>query len=168
MRAWIIRQDQRILKRLARPLPRWLVLWMHSATRSGDGWLWYGVGLFVAVLGGPRRWRALEASGLAVGIGILIFLAIKRLARRPRPANSGHRHKVEADQYSFPSGHTITAYAIAESLIQFYPHAIWFLVPAAALIAASRVLLRRHYLSDVIVGAVLGWGLGRVCGVVLR
>jgi undecaprenyl-diphosphatase len=63
------------------------------------------------------------------------------------------------DQFSFPSGHTITAFAVAVTLGMFYPAMLPALLFCAFCIAASRVLLGMHFLSDVIVGALLGTGL---------
>jgi undecaprenyl-diphosphatase len=37
-----------------------------------------------------------------------------------------------------------------------FPELAWVLVPLAALIAASRVVLGQHYPTDVIAGAILG------------
>ena len=56
-----------------------------------------------------------------------------------------------------PSGHTTTAVALACSLSVFYPRlrVLWFAF--ALLIAASRVMVDAHYLSDVCAGAMLGW-----------
>jgi membrane-associated phospholipid phosphatase len=61
-----------------------------------------------------------------------------------------------ANAWSFPSGHSITATALAIALYAIYPPA-W---PAYALLAiavmASRVILDAHYLSDVIAGFYIG------------
>jgi undecaprenyl-diphosphatase len=65
-------------------------------------------------------------------------------------------HLLPPDQFSFPSGHTITAFAIAVTLGMFYPAMLAALLLCAFCIAASRVLLGMHFLSDVIVGALLG------------
>ena len=56
-----------------------------------------------------------------------------------------------------PSGHTTTAFALAFSLSVFYPRlrVLWFAF--ALLLAASRVMVDAHYLSDVCAGALLGW-----------
>jgi membrane-associated phospholipid phosphatase len=59
--------------------------------------------------------------------------------------------------YSFPSGHATGAFALAALLVAHYPR--WraaFVLPAAA-IALARVQLDRHFPSDVLAGAVLGW-----------
>jgi undecaprenyl-diphosphatase len=60
------------------------------------------------------------------------------------------------DQFSFPSGHTITAFAVALSLSHFYPNLAVGLLFCAISIAASRVLLGMHFLSDVLAGAAIG------------
>jgi undecaprenyl-diphosphatase len=64
------------------------------------------------------------------------------------------------DQFSFPSGHTITAFAVCTPLIAQYPSAAPGVLFCALSIAASRVLTGMHFLSDVVAGGVLGWMLG--------
>ncbi len=49
------------------------------------------------------------------------------------------------DQFSFPSGHTITAFAVAVSLSRFYPELATGLLFCALSIAASRILLGMHF-----------------------
>lgn len=63
---------------------------------------------------------------------------------------------------SFPSGHTVSAFALCAFLIAVYPRARWLWLFAAALCAASRVTLRAHYVEDVIFGAALGWSVAWV------
>jgi len=59
---------------------------------------------------------------------------------------------------SFPSDHAAAAFAIAFAVLAFSRRAgIAFLV-AAALIALSRVALGMHYPSDVLAGALVGFG----------
>lgn len=139
--------------------PRWIRLWMICATRGGDGWLWYAIGLAVALFGGEHRLQALAASSAAVGIGIGIFIYLKGLFRRKRPcALEPHcwATLLPRDQFSFPSGHSITAFSVAISLGQFYPSLLPVLLFFATSIALSRVVLSMHFLSDVIAGAAIG------------
>ena len=152
--------DHRLMRRVNRwPAPKWMQLWMICATRGGDGWLWYALGALLALFGGPDRWRALAAAGLSIGTGIGVFLATKRAAKRRRPsAFEPHCWStlLPPDQFSFPSGHTITAFAAALSLAAFYPPLLPSLMFCAISIALSRVILGMHFLSDVVAGAGIG------------
>ena len=169
--AWLDTRDHRVMLRLNhwRP-PRWMRLWMIAATRGGDGWLWYAMGLTVALFGGEDRFRALGAAVLAVGVGIALFLKLKRAIGRRRPcALEPHcwATLLPPDQFSFPSGHTITAFAVALSLGSYYPSMLPGLLFCAASVAASRILLGMHFLTDVLAGATLGAALGEVCASLL-
>src|SRR5277367_5106286 len=71
---WLEVGDHRLMRTVNRwRPPRWMRTWMIAATRGGDGWLWYGVGVLVALTGGPERFRALLAAMLAVSVGIALF-----------------------------------------------------------------------------------------------
>ena len=56
-----------------------------------------------------------------------------------------------------PSGHATTAFALACALTFLYPRLrlLWFAY--ALVLAASRVMVDAHYVSDVCAGAFLGW-----------
>jgi undecaprenyl-diphosphatase len=161
---WVEAGDHRLMRRVNRwRPPRWLRVWMMAATRGGDGWLWYALGLIVALVGGPERLAALASSVLAAGLGVGLFLTLKRAFGRRRPcALEPHcwAQLLPPDQFSFPSGHTITAFAIAVALGSFYPALRPGLFFVASSVAVSRVVLGMHFLSDVLVGAVIGAMLG--------
>jgi len=163
---WVEVGDHSLMRRVNRwRPPRWLRLWMIAATRGGDGWLWYAMGSVVAVFGGPERFAALLAAATAAAVGIAIFLRLKRLCGRRRPCVIEPHcwaTLLPPDQFSFPSGHTITAFAVAVSLGSFYPAALAGLLFCAASVAASRILLGMHFLTDVIAGAMIGSALGTV------
>lgn len=58
---------------------------------------------------------------------------------------------------AFPSGHTALAFAVACVLGAAFPRARWWFFSLACGVAASRVLMGEHFLSDVIAGAGVGW-----------
>lgn len=64
--------------------------------------------------------------------------------------------------HSFPSGHTITAFAIATILCLYFAKCksqyIWLLL--AIIAGLSRVYLSQHYLLDVFVGSFIGIAIG--------
>ncbi len=168
---WLSARDHRLMRRVNSWMPpRWMRLWMVAATRGGDGWLWYGVGAAVALDGGPARFRALLAAVLAVSVGIALFLSLKRACGRKRPcALEPHSWAtlLPPDQFSFPSGHTITAFAMAVSLSAFYPVMLLGLLFCAFSVALSRILLGMHFLSDVLAGAAIGSALGYAAALLL-
>jgi undecaprenyl-diphosphatase len=163
MLSFIAARDYRLMRRVNRwPAPRWIRLWMICATRGGDGWLWYAMLIAILLFGGPERLRAVASAGIAAGLGIVLFLTLKRLAGRRRPCHLEPHcwaTLLPPDQFSFPSGHTITAFTMATSLICFYPTLAVGLLFCAISIGASRILLGMHFLSDVLAGAVLGYAL---------
>jgi membrane-associated phospholipid phosphatase len=82
-----------------------------------------------------------------------LTLALKETSRRSRPQGGG---------FSFPSGHTAMSFATATVLQQQFGWKVG--IPAyavASYVAASRVQMKRHYLSDVTFGAALGIIAGR-------
>jgi len=164
MLGFIANRDHRLMRRMHRwRPPRWFRLWMMYATRGGDGWLWYGLGGLVLIFGGQTRFAAAAAAGTACATGAILFLILKRMAGRTRP-NALEPHcwatLLPPDQFSFPSGHTISAFAFAISVGGFYPLLLGVLLFCAFSVATSRVVLGMHFLSDVVVGALLGAGLG--------
>ncbi len=156
--------DHRLMRKVNRwTPPKWLRVWMVWDTRAGDGWLWYGVGLGVLMFGGAERWRAIAAAAAAAAAAIAVFECLKRLADRKRPCEIEPHCWAELlppDRFSFPSGHSITAFAVTISLSLSYPLLFPILILCALSIAASRVLLGLHFLTDVIVGSGLGALLG--------
>ncbi len=157
---FISRRDHKLMRRVNRwPAPRWIRVWMVCATRGGDGWLWYGIGLLILLFGGAQRFLALSAAALAAALGIALFLNIKKATGRRRPSVFEPHcwaTLLPPDQFSFPSGHTITAFAVSVSISRFYPDLAVGLLFCAISVAASRVLLGMHFLSDVLAGAGVG------------
>jgi len=160
MLTFIAHRDHNLMRRVNQwHAPRWIRVWMICATRGGDGWLWYGMGLIVLLFGGSDRFAALASAALAAGLGVGLFLRLKKLTGRKRPCMLEPHcwaKLLPPDQFSFPSGHTITAFAVAVSLSRFYPTLSVGLLFCALSVAASRILLGMHFLSDVLAGAVIG------------
>jgi hypothetical protein len=87
----------------------------------------------------------------------VLTVGMKQATRRTRPEGSG---------FSFPSGHTTMAFASATVLQRHFGWKVG--VPAyavASYVAASRVQMKRHYLSDVAFGAALGIVAGRTVSI---
>jgi undecaprenyl-diphosphatase len=163
MLQFIATRDHKLMRKVNKwPAPKWIRLWAIAATRAGDGWVWYLSGLAILLFGGDDRIPAVAAAGSAAIVGVGIFTLLKKLSGRKRPCELEPHcwaTVLPPDRFSFPSGHTITAFAVAISLGSFYPDLLVPLLVCAVSIAASRILLGMHFLSDVVVGALLGCGL---------
>ena len=156
--------EHNLMRRVNRwSAPRWFRWWMLGATRAGDGWLWAMVGIAVLMSSDVLRFRAIEASACAVAVGIVVFHRIKRVFCRTRPRDIEPHcwaNIITQDKFSFPSGHSTTAFAVALSLGSFYPEIMPVLLILAANVAISRVIVGMHFLSDVLVGSGMGALLG--------
>src|SRR5262245_36767818 len=157
-------RDHNLMRRLSgwRP-PRWVRLWMLLASRLGDGWLWWSIGGLLLLFGGPSRFVALAAATVSAALSVGLFLRLKKIINRRRPCAiepCSWAELLPPDQFSFPSGHSMTAFAVAVPLSLFYPSLEAGLLFCAVSIAGSRILLGMHFLSDVLVGSALGAVIG--------
>ena len=144
---------------------------MLLATRAGDGWIWGLIGIAVLLSPDVNRFRAIGATACAVTCGVLLFHKLKRVVCRIRPRDVEPHcwaHIVTRDKFSFPSGHSTTAFAVAMSLGSFYPEIMPVLLVLAANVAISRVVVGMHFLTDVLVGCGAGALLGYAAFVVFR
>jgi membrane-associated phospholipid phosphatase len=126
----------------------------------GDGWAQVGfaVGSYGTGLIAKNRELTHFGSDLirAQVLNVVVTQGVKFSVQRERPeGSSGH-------SYSFPSGHTSSAFATAAVVWRHYGWKAG--VPASfvgAWVGASRVQLGKHYLSDVVFGAAVGVASGR-------
>ncbi|CAD7695960.1 unnamed protein product [Ostreobium quekettii] len=114
----------------------------------------------VSRLSGP-----FQALFVNMSIGFITDLALvgclKAAVRRPRPAyNDAEDYAlvVSVDRHSFPSGHASRALFIAALTTAWGVPALWLALAWAwgGLVGLSRVMMGRHYLTDVVGGWVVG------------
>ncbi|MFH1296654.1 MAG: phosphatase PAP2 family protein [Bacteroidota bacterium] len=97
---------------------------------------------------------------------------IKHLTHRHRP-NQDEPPKPEEwdgpfqgfDYTAFPSGHATTAFAIATVVATSYQQTIWVPIVCYTLAtgaALSRVYDNKHWVSDVVLGSVVGFAIGKL------
>ena len=131
-------------------------------SRLGDGVFWYVLMLLLPVLFGERALRPAIVMAATGAFGVALYKVLKHRLVRERPfvTFAGIRAaSVPLDRYSFPSGHTLHAVSFTVIATVQFPVLAWLLVPFAALVAASRVVLGLHYPTDVRAGALIGAGL---------
>jgi undecaprenyl-diphosphatase len=99
----------------------------------------------------------------SIALSGLITDAIKPILGRARPVELLRDSAYGFQPWTFhaawngmPSGHATTAAALAAALVALFPryNIIWILLGIA--LAASRVMVNAHYLSDVLAGSAVG------------
>jgi hypothetical protein len=152
---------------------------INGATRIAPDWIWtwitfMGNGWGVFALSFPLLMlapRALSAGIFAGGVAAIISALLKNAFNLPRPAGILQEHEFyrigEAVFHkAMPSGHTLTAFAVASAYFFTVPtekrKPFILLFIAASAVALSRNAIGAHWLTDVLVGA----GLGIWCGLI--
>lgn len=166
--SYVLASDDRVSGRVVswRP-PRWVRLWMLWATRLGDGWLWLVLALALAA-SGDAGLRVLAGAAVSAGLANVLLVLAKSRVHRPRPCERAKPVHFDvdpltwfpADRFSFPSGHALNAFAIGSVIALAFPYLAVPVFVVAASVAASRVVLGLHWLSDVLVGALVGAFIG--------
>lgn len=139
--------------------------WRGQVESFGRAGHWVG-GIATASFVGGVMWAGrsgdrprLRAYGYSLGqayaMSFVLVQGLKLASHRLRPDGSAHS--------SFPSGHTSDTFAVA-TVTQHYYGKKWGvpLYGLAALVGASRIEKGRHWPSDVLAGATIGYLAGRV------
>lgn len=158
--------DASLSRRLVLPLDsswRQLARWI---AHLGDGPLVFGglalVYLLAWLWNNPFLRQAMVIVVIVVLSAMIIVTMIKYVVRRQRPQPPGEFVTFKYDAYSFPSGHSARLMALAVGLAFFFPTLSWLVMVIALLVAAARVVVGVHYVSDIVVGlitgAIVAWG----------
>jgi membrane-associated phospholipid phosphatase len=131
----------------------------YGITLMGSVYLWIAVLLIYLLIG---RWKTIAAVLIiTLAFGMVVNDDIKDIVQRQRPDNVMVGSYFSHLNYSFPSGHTETAFIIATVLSAFvawrYRLVLYLLASAVGL---SRLYLGVHYATDVAGGAAAGVLLG--------
>lgn len=135
---------------------------MPVITAFGNmGMFWVVVALIISAKAKYRRCSITMMIGMIIGV-VLGNFVVKNIIRRNRPCwiNEVGGMLIEIPQdFSFPSGHTMSSF-IAATILTYYDKK--FAVPSfsvAILIAFSRMYLYVHFPTDILGGALLGVGI---------
>ncbi|MBI3595702.1 MAG: phosphatase PAP2 family protein [Nitrospirae bacterium] len=138
---------------------------MHILTWFGRGWVLAVEAAVLYVIGRWLKQQKLKQAGgrslIAVAVAGTVVQVVKHLTGRPRPklVDTGIMNwgpSFASGHDSFPSGHTISAFAMAAVLSAVYPAGQWIWYSLAVFVAFTRIYIDAHFASDVFVGAVLG------------
>ncbi len=140
------------------------------ATRLGNGWLYPILSVVLALGPVDAPLRFLVAATLSLLIAFVAYPKLKRSLGRSRPCDyepSLVRDVAPLDHYSCPSGHAMTAAAYGIPLVFACPSAAPFVIALCAVIGWSRVALGHHYVSDILIGTVVGATIATSVGAIL-
>lgn len=140
-----------------RDVPGWVDRGFRLVTHAGGATA--SVAFCILLLLIPATRHLGVVAGSANLVSHLLVQALKRTVVRQRPTVS-LPHLVALtpfpDHFSFPSGHACASMAVAMAVLLDTPLAGIPLLVIALAVGASRFYLRVHYLTDVVVGQVLG------------
>jgi len=104
----------------------------------------------------------------ALGLSAIVSFVIKIIIQRPRPFQQGistilpileeASHSVW--NFSFPSFHAMLAFCSVPILSKEFPKFKHVWIVFASLVALSRVYFGLHFMSDILIGGIIGYLLG--------
>jgi undecaprenyl-diphosphatase len=155
----VLNNDVPLYDRLATGDARkdWLDHSMPAVSALGDGLIEFSATALAAKLGDERlaRTSATAMHGLVVVAVYGEALKLAAWSNRPYIDDSAHRFFDYAqDSQGMPSGHSFSAFCVAEVYGAEYGRAIPYAL--ASLVAYSRIYNQAHWPSDVFAGSVLG------------
>jgi len=103
-------------------------------------------------------------SAEALVDGMLVGGALKVITQRARPAAGRERSEFFDGGSAFPSGHSTQVWAVATVIASEYHDRRSVQIAAfatAGAVSFARFAEHKHYLSDVIAGSALGYGIGK-------
>ena len=124
-------------------------------------------GTFYLIGRDKHDYRARETGLLATEAlidSVIVEGALKGITQRARPADGRERSEFFDGGSSFPSGHSTQAWAVATVIAHEYKERPSVQIAAyglATAVSIARFTGHKHYLSDVLAGSALGWGIGR-------
>jgi membrane-associated phospholipid phosphatase len=135
---------------------------------AGSGYGVGGVALTFYLVGRAKHDDRARETGLlgaeALIDSAIVVTALKEITQRSRPLSGKSRSDFFDGGSSFPSGHSIAAWSLATVIANEYHDRPLVQIAAygiASAVSVARFTAEKHYLSDVLVGSAMGYGIGR-------
>ena len=141
----------------------------RDISRGGDFYTTGGIAATFYLVGRTTKNARARETGLlsaeALINGGIVSTALKAISQRPRPRVDDASGEFFDRGNSFPSGHAISAWSLATIVAYEYgqhrPLVRFGAYGLATAVGLSRYTGRNHFLSDVLVGSAIGYGIGR-------
>jgi undecaprenyl-diphosphatase len=151
--ARLVALDDRLLRRLVRSRRGGATFFLRVLCRLYDPDM---VVLAVAIaLFSPALVDIADRAALALIVTSAVVVVVKRAVKRRRPALD-IQASVPPDRFSFPSGHSAAAFAVAVAMSGVHPLLLPPLLLVAIVVGYGRMYLGVHYPLDVGAGAAVG------------
>ncbi|HYM62905.1 MAG TPA: phosphatase PAP2 family protein [Thermoanaerobaculia bacterium] len=155
------REEIRFVERCVAFARQWhLTTPARVVSRLGNGWLYPVAAAILFLSSFQSAARCIIAAGGSLALAFTVYPPLKRFLARRRPCDYD-RSLIDAtkslDRYACPSGHAMTAAAFGVPMIFAAPLAAAPVVIVGCVIVSwSRLALGHHYLSDLVIGTLLG------------
>jgi membrane-associated phospholipid phosphatase len=144
------------------------VLWGNRVSKVGASYT------LIPLVAGFYAWGVLRDEPKAREVGVLetetlldsliMVEILKTATSRNRPDSTKDKGEFFEGGTSFPSGHVIETWSFASLLAHEYKNTKWVPFVAyglAGVVSAARFSAEKHYASDIVAGAAMGWFIGR-------
>ena len=139
------------------------IIFSFITSLGNGGMLWILIGVVLLCLKKYRKTGICVFASLVLS-SIIFTLIVKNVVARERPFNNdlgilGAADLIiglPGDRYSFPSGHTLTSFTAATSIVLRNKVLGIICMIIATAIAFSRLYMYVHFPSDVVFGAIFG------------
>ncbi len=140
----------------------------RNVSRFGSGYAVGGTAAAFYLIGKTTKNKRVKETGiLAAETWIntqIVTQTLKFATQRPRPLVYGGNGKFFTGGNSFPSGHSSSIWSLAAVVDGEYgrkrPIVRIGIYSLATVVSLSRYTGQKHFLSDVLVGGAIGWGIG--------
>ena len=142
--------------------------WSHNISWGGKAYVTGGAAVGMYAVGKAFHNPKLSETGLLsteslIDTGI-VTAVLKTVFQRARPSAGNERAEFFTGGSSFPSGHSSTVWSVATVVAYEYQKNPWIkygAFAAATAVSLSRFSGRNHFLSDIVIGGAIGFGVGR-------
>lgn len=123
-----------------------------------------GIALYLLI---KKKYSTLFLLVLAGVAGMEITFILKKIFQTPRPFHNIYDLTVPltyASGYAFPSLHAAFCFSTIPIIIKYFKNRLFIVIAVLTfiLIALSRAYVGVHYLSDIILGGIIGYITGRI------